>query len=164
MNSTTQDLDLFIHCWRLQTCDSCLHTSQPCSWCATSQTCIPNEVFNWPFSILAPIKTENVCPLGWRERWEMRSKPFSCRCSSMTFVSVVVAILATLVGVLVLWLLAGLVRFLLRKWKQRKEGWWRISRWRAPWTFFPKWRLKRTKPDDTTEGTATSEERTPLLA
>lgn len=163
MISTSQDLDLFFHCWRLQSCDTCLCSARPCSWCAISQTCVPNEIFHWPFSILAPIKTENVCPLGWRERWEMRSKPFSCRCSSMTFVSVVVAVLSTLVGVLLLWLMSLLVQFLWRKWKKREQGWWRTDHWRPRWTHPQRWRSWKDAPPDT-EATATREEQRPLLA
>jgi hypothetical protein len=163
LKSTNQDLDLFFHCWRLQFCDTCLRSARPCSWCAVSQTCVPNEIFRWPFSILAPIKNENVCPLGWRERWEMRSKPFSCRCSSMTFLSVVVAVLSTLIGVLLLWLISLLLRFLWRKWKKRQEGWWRFDHWRPRWKNLPRWPLRRDAPPDT-EATATNEEQTPLLA
>jgi hypothetical protein len=163
LKSTNQDLDLFFHCWRLQSCDTCLRSTRPCSWCAISQTCVPNEIFRWPFSILAPIKTEHVCPLGWRERWEMRSKPLSCRCSSMTLLSVVVAVLSTLVGVLMLWLLSLLVRLLLRKWKKREEGWWRFGHWRPRWTNSQRWPLWREAPPDT-EAIATSEEQRPLLA
>jgi hypothetical protein len=162
MTTHNQDLDLFIHCWRLQTCDRCLQDAQPCSWCATSQTCVPNKVFPWPFAIFAPIKTESVCPLGWRERWEMRAKPFSCRCSSMTLVSVVVAVLSTLVGLLLLWLLGVLVCLLRRKWKRRKEGWWRFSHWRPKWTSLPRWPFWSREPD-AAEATF-SEEQRPLLA
>lgn len=162
LNETSQDLDLFLYCWRLPTCDSCLHTTRSCSWCATSQTCVPNEVFRWPFAILAPIKTENVCPLGWRERWEMRARPFSCRCSSMTLVSVVVAVLSTMVGVLLLWLATLLLRLLWRKWKKREEGWWRFSHRRTRWTSKPRWLLwRRAKPN--VEAATGSEEQTPLL-
>lgn len=166
MSSVNQDrdLDLFTHCWRRQTCDCCLSTTRPCSWCATSQTCVPNEVFRWPFSILAPIKTENVCPLGWHERWEMRAKPFSCRCSSMTLVSVVVAVFSTLVGVLLLWLLALFVRFLLRTWKQREDGWLRFNHWRPEWTSLPRWPFRSSGADAIIKATATREEQRPLLA
>jgi hypothetical protein len=163
MKISNQDLDLFTHCWRLQSCNGCLTTTRPCSWCATSQTCVPNEVFSWPFSILAPIKTENVCPLGWKERWEMRSKPFSCRCSSMTFVSVVVAVLSTLVGVLLLWLLALFVQLLLRKWRKREDGWWRISYWSPRWTSSRAWQFRRGL-NANTETTTSTGERTALLA
>jgi hypothetical protein len=163
LNESSQNLDLFLHCWRLQTCDRCLNTSRSCSWCATSQTCVPNKVFRWPFAILAPIKTEDVCPLGWHERWEMRARPFSCRCSSMTLVSVVVAILSTLVGVLLIWLVTLLVRLLWRKWNKREEGWWWFSHWRPRWSLRMRWLFWRREGPNV-EAATSNEEQRPLLA
>src|SRR5271170_6093415 len=84
-----KDCDLFLHCWGRQSCDSCFSTKRPCAWCAISQTCVPNERLSFPFGILSPIGDENICLLAWRERWEMRAIPFSCRCSTMTLMSVV---------------------------------------------------------------------------
>lgn len=117
--------DLFKACFRLQTCETCLSSTYPCSWCTTSQVCVPNTHFRYPFAILAPIKYEDICPLSWRERWEMRAKPFSCRCSSMTLVSVVVAVVATLVGILLIYALIVLAKWSRRKWAVRQPGWWR---------------------------------------
>jgi len=156
---TTGDLDLFYHCWRLVNCESCLGSEYPCSWCAVSQACVPNTRFKWPFAILAPIKDENICPLGWRERWEMRAKPFSCRCSSMTFMSVVVAVLSTLLGVLLIWLLCLLSKWSWKKWKAREPGWWKVHRykWRLPW---PYWKSR----DGKSTVLSVDEEQRPLLA
>jgi len=124
----TSDSSLFHHCWRLQNCEACLRAPHPCAWCATSQTYVPNDNFSWPFGILSPIEKENICPLSWRERWEMRAKPFSCRCSTMTLISVVVAILCTLAGMLIIWLLSRAIRWAVGKWKKRQPGWWKL-RW-----------------------------------
>ncbi|OAG36780.1 hypothetical protein AYO21_09053 [Fonsecaea monophora] len=125
------DLDLFFHCWIRPHCPACLSASNPypCSWCATSQTCVPNTVYPYPFGILSPLKTADLCPLGWRERWELRARPFSCRCSSMTFVSVVVAVLATLLGLCLIWAGVRAGRWAGRKWRGRKQG-----RWMVVWT------------------------------
>jgi len=157
-----QSQDYFHHCWRLQTCETCLSSSDPCSWCATSQVCVPNDYLSYPFGILAPIKHEDICPLSWRERWEMRAKPFSCRCSTMTLMSVVIAVVATLVGVLSIYLTTLLSKWLRRKWKARQEGWWKVrSRpWRPRKGWFAGWigpgsRLKAKVGED--------EERRPLL-
>ncbi|EXJ86175.1 hypothetical protein A1O1_06545, partial [Capronia coronata CBS 617.96] len=119
--SPGDDLDLFFHCWIRPNCPSCLSPSNPypCSWCATSMTCVPNTVYPYPFGILSPIKSADICPLGWRERWEMRARPFDCRCSSMTFISVVVAIVATLGGVLLIWLGIRFGQWIGRRWKRR---------------------------------------------
>jgi hypothetical protein len=147
VNLTTTELDLFFHCFRLPHCPACLAAKNPypCSWCETSGTCVPNTVFSVPFGILASIKSDDICPLGWRERWEMRAKPFSCRCSSMTFLSVVVAVVTTLVGVLVIWVGVRLGIWMGRKWRARKEGWWRVSEWT------PRWVKKDQRKDAATE-------------
>lgn len=163
--SPGDDLDLFFHCWIRSSCPSCLSPSNPypCSWCETSQACVPNTIFSYPFGILSPIKSEDICPLRWRERWEMRARPFSCRCSSMTFVSVVVAVAATLLGVLLIWLSVVFGRWVGRKWRARKPGWWRAENWRPTW-------MKRRGKDASTETEperqtlAGDSETTPLLA
>jgi len=156
--SPGDDLDLFFHCWIKPNCEACLSPANeyPCSWCATSQACVPNTVFEYPFGILSPIQSSEICPLAWRERWEMRARPFSCRCSTMTFISVVVAVLATLLGVLLLWLVAKLGRWTARRWRARRQGWWKV-RW-----------MRTARKDASTETEPnigpTGDERTPLLA
>jgi hypothetical protein len=126
---SSSDLDLFFHCWIQPHCPACLSSTNPypCSWCATSQTCVPNIIFEYPFGILAPIKSPDVCPLRWREKWEMRARPFGCRCSSMTFMSTVVAVVVTLLSLLMIWLGIKLGSWMRRKWKARREGWWKPS-------------------------------------
>lgn len=129
-NSTvTPQEDFFYKCWILPNCETCLNSKYACSWCATSQVCVPNDHFNYPFGLLAPIKYQNICPLAWRERWEMRAKPFSCRCSTMTLMSVVVSVLSTLAAIFLIWLCVRFEKWLLRKWKNRQAGWWRLQRW-----------------------------------
>lgn len=132
------DPGLFFNCWRLPNCEACLASSYPCSWCATSQVCVPNEHFRDPFALLAPIKYEDICPLAWRERWEMRAKPFSCRCSTMTLMSVVVAVLSTLAGCLLISLFIVFGKNMRTKWKARQDGWWRFWRWRPARSLFSK--------------------------
>jgi hypothetical protein len=153
------DSDIFLQCWRLISCNDCLGSRNPCSWCAISQTCVPNAR---SFPILAPIRNENICPLGWRERWEMRAKPFSCRCSTMTFMSVVVGVLSTLLGVLLIWVLWKLGKWVGKRWRKRQPGWWRVDG--------KKWANKlmicKARKEDPEHATATQvgdEERRPLL-
>ena len=137
--TSSSALDLFLRCWRHQSCHTCLSDpdQSPCSWCAISQVCVPNTRFPWPFEIFVPVKYEDVCPLAWREKWEMRARPFSCRASSMTVVSVLVAFVATLIGVLVLVVVFRLGRWGVRRWRKRRPGWWRVGRpvwlWRGVW-------------------------------
>jgi hypothetical protein len=124
-NGTT---DLFHRCWRLQTCDLCISSKDACAWCAVSQTCVPNVDHATIFSILAPIRSESICPLGWQERWELRTKAFGCRCSTMTVMSVMVAVISTLCGILLLWAIAKGGKRMVRIWKGRGEDWWRLDR------------------------------------
>jgi hypothetical protein len=155
------DDDLFLKCWLHFTCDSCLSAAEPCSWCAISSACVPNTLMPHPLAILSPLKSESICPLSWRERWELRAKPFSCRCSTMTFMSAVIAVLSTLTTMLVLHLLVTLIRWAVKRWRKRQPGWWRF--YEARW-----WRSCLGNRS-TTAGTQTDrelpedEERRPLL-
>ena len=110
------DPDLLLpHCWRLQDCTSCITTKYHCGWCATSSVCVPNPV-TWP--ILAPIWNPNVCPTR-DERWELRGNELGCKVSTTTFLSVVVAVFATLGLLLLGWLLK-----LAWAWgRTRSKGW-----------------------------------------
>jgi hypothetical protein len=161
--SLGDDLDLFFNCWKQPHCPACLSSSNkyPCSWCAVSQTCVPNTVYGYPFGILSPIQVSDICPLAWRERWELRARPFSCRCSSMTFVSVVVAILATLMGVLLMWLALQWGRWCSRRWTAREPGWWRVN---VP---IPRWQhwfaSTGTKKPEHARRVEVDDERAPLI-
>ena len=167
VNIDTSDLDLLLHCWRLSTCDSCLSPKNhyPCSWCAVSSTCVPNTLTiphtSIRLGILAPLRSESICPLSWRERWELRAKRFSCRCSTMTLMSVVVAVLSTLLGVLLLWALGKLIKGGMRRWRKREEDWWRMHEWR--WKAIVKWRRGQVNQTCSDTGTTEDAERQPLL-
>ncbi|KAJ5794050.1 hypothetical protein N7457_000649 [Penicillium paradoxum] len=79
-----------------------------------SSTCVPNPS---RFPIFAPIGSSIICPLGSKERWEMRALPFGCDASTLTVLSVIVAMLGTLalggVVVGVVWLVRRT-----RRWKE----------------------------------------------
>jgi hypothetical protein len=125
--------DTFHRCWRLQTCDSCISSDGPCGWCAISQTCVPIVDHGTVLPILAPIRNESICPLGWQERWELRNKTFGCRCSTMTLLSVVIAVASTIVGILLIWSIIQLGKWMVWKWKSRGKEWWRIDRLLVRW-------------------------------
>lgn len=169
INTTTtpgDDLDLFFHCWTRPHCLACLSPSNPypCSWCATSQTCVPNTIYAYPFGILSPLESADICPLAWRERWELRARPFSCRCSSMTFVSVVVAVLATLLGLLVILSSIKVGRWAGRKWRGREDGWWRAQNWAPRWIWGSvKDADTGAQPSGMPRGTRQDDETTPLI-
>lgn len=129
--------DPFLACWRLQDCDPCLHSAQSrhCSWCPVSGTCVPNYA---QVPLLAPIFREDICPLAWRERLELRTRPFGCRVSTFTFLTGLISIVATLAGVLLLWLSVRLAKWGRRRWAKREEGWWKVWKWRRR----PRWLAK----------------------
>lgn len=163
------DLDIFFHCWIKQDCSSCLSPASqyPCSWCAVSQACVPNTIYEYPFGILSPLRSADICPSAWRERWEMRARPFSCRCSTMTFISVVVAVLATLVGGLLIYLGVRSGIWIGRRWRKRKEGWWRVGSWAPRWTRKNREAGCQTEAEQHREENTTGnvdDEHTPLLA
>ncbi|KAK4129281.1 hypothetical protein N657DRAFT_639867 [Parathielavia appendiculata] len=116
-------------CWREQYCSSCL-TQPSCSWCPFTQACVPNA---HPISLLAPAYDQQICP-HWSERWEIRTQPFGCQVSSITSLSVLVAVAATLVVVGLVWTVAVI-------WRRAKSRLWAES-----WT--SRWRAWKSKWDD----------------
>lgn len=87
-----------------------------------SSTCVPNPN---TFPILAPINSSTICPLGDKERWELRATPFGCDVSTITFLTAVVTIISTL-------LVVGLVFMAVWAWK-RVMGWYqegKFAEWR----------------------------------
>jgi hypothetical protein len=155
--------DLFHRCWRLQSCNACLSSGDQCGWCAVSQSCVPNVDHGTLLPILAPIRNDDICPLGWQERWELRTRTFGCRCSNMTFISVVVAVLSTLIGVLLLWMIVRLSRWGVKRWKNRGKEWWKLDLTNFGWTRFSRWRRKGTTNQPEPEEIGQEESR-PLLS
>ena len=92
-----------------------------------SGTCIPNP--SHP-ALLAPFSNPDICPL-WSERWELRTSALGCHVSTITFLTCIVSVIATLV-------IVGLVvgafffgRWVSGVWAGRGEEWWRFWRgWR----------------------------------
>ncbi|RAK86053.1 hypothetical protein BO79DRAFT_271848 [Aspergillus costaricaensis CBS 115574] len=112
--STSTD-PLFYLCWRRQSCNTCLKGDVPCSWCAVSSTCVPNPSL---LPILSPLHSSQICPLGSKERWELRAIPFGCHVSTTTFLTGVVGVLGTLavLGLIALGVLVG-------RGVRRRGGW-----------------------------------------
>lgn len=80
--------------------------------------------------ILAPIRSAGICPLGSKERWELRAQPFGCYASTFTVLSVIVTVLGLLtfggLGVALVWC----VRQAQRRWKDSEYEGIDSSRWR----------------------------------
>lgn len=95
--------------------------------------------------ILAPIRSANICPLGSKERWELRAQPLGCSASTFTVLSVIVTVLGVLtlggLGVVLVWC----VRQAQRRWKDSEYEGIDSSRWRDPGllvsfvNLFPRW-------------------------
>ncbi|PYI19369.1 hypothetical protein BO86DRAFT_328023 [Aspergillus japonicus CBS 114.51] len=112
----TPDDHLFYLCWRRQSCDYCLQGDLPCGWCAISSACVPNPS---RVPILAPFGSSEMCPLGSKERWELRALPFGCHVSTVTFLTGVGGVLGTMAAF-------GLVVFL--AWAGRRVVGWLAER------------------------------------
>ncbi|OKL60041.1 hypothetical protein UA08_04565 [Talaromyces atroroseus] len=59
-----------------------------------SSTCVPNPSTKYP--LLAPIDHPDICPLGSKERWELRARGLGCNVSTRNFLSVIVAVASSL--------------------------------------------------------------------
>ncbi|KAM3443505.1 hypothetical protein MY1884_006591 [Beauveria asiatica] len=110
----TGDFEHFLRCWSQQDCGRCINTAE-CSWCPYSWACVPNK--QQP-ALFAPLYHEDICPAR-AERWELRSKPFGCSVSTYTVLSTAVAVNATLLAVLLLWLFALALRRVRRRSRTR---------------------------------------------
>lgn len=85
----------------------------------------------------------------------------------MTFISVVVAVLATLVGGLLIYLGVRSGIWIGRRWRKRKEGWWRVGSWAPCWTRKNREAGCQTEAEQHREENTTGnvdDEHTPLLA
>jgi hypothetical protein len=94
--------DRLAACWRIQNCYNCIHSKHGCGWCPQSSTCVPASL------LLEPVSNARVCPIR-DERFELRTKALGCGCSTITLLSVIVTVFATIVGLLLLYGFAILV-------------------------------------------------------
>ncbi|PHH93141.1 hypothetical protein CDD83_22 [Cordyceps sp. RAO-2017] len=102
------DDEHLMRCFARQECGHCL-AQDGCSWCPFTWACVPNS---YAMPLLAPAYDAHICPHPV-EQWEIRTRPFGCRVSSITSLSTIVAVLAT--GLVVLWMLLNLVA--IRRWR-----------------------------------------------
>ena len=129
-------------CWLHQSCHSChsyKHTrttqalgkdssseghhhkqsisAHPCVWCPGSGTCVPN--LHSP-QLLSPIWDKNVCP-GRSERFELRTHGLGCGVSTVTFLSVWVSVLGTVLVALGIWAIIQISKWLSAKWSRHNK-------------------------------------------
>jgi hypothetical protein len=74
------------------------------------------------FPILAPLGSEKICPLGSKERWELRAVPFGCNVSTVTFLTAVGSVLGTLAAIAMGFLVVWAGKRAMRSWGQGKLG------------------------------------------
>ncbi|KAL5356899.1 hypothetical protein BJX96DRAFT_133747 [Aspergillus floccosus] len=126
------DDPLFYICWRRQTCGWCLEGDAPCSWCPVSSTCVPNRA---SLAILSPLGSSQICPLGSKERWELRTTTLGCNVSTFTFLTASASVAATLATI-------GLGYLALWAW-ERVMAWWREEK--HPGGSYASW-ISRMRP------------------
>ncbi|KAJ5382829.1 hypothetical protein N7517_000740 [Penicillium concentricum] len=172
LNNPDPSDPLFHVCWGRQSCSSCLTGDIACSWCAISSTCVPNPS---RVPIFAPFSSANICPLGSKERWELRARPFGCNASTLTVLSVMGAVLTTValgaVGVALVWLMHRTRwRWKEAEYEQVEEEGERSSGWRG-WnsglafsvSFFPQWSWTEGRTEVEEEEEEEEAETRPLL-
>jgi len=105
-------------CWRIQDCGHCLVSKENCGWCPYSATCVPLPKGG---NILSPIRNKHICPLPWQERWELRTAPFGCNCSTTSFLVSMGTVLGTIFALILLYLLYKLIKWMTLAAKREKE-------------------------------------------
>jgi len=127
-SAVSNDTDnLLPKCWGRQECWSCLDQG-PCSWCPTTSTCVPN-----PYSphVLGAFINPDICPL-WSERWEVRTRPLGCHVSTITLLTCIISVVATMVVIAFAVLAVRTARWIIPQWKARSPGWWKLWRYYKP--------------------------------
>ncbi|KAH8697380.1 hypothetical protein BGW36DRAFT_378586 [Talaromyces proteolyticus] len=108
-------------CWVRQSCDDCISMKDDidCSWCPFSSTCVPNPSPNYP--LLAPIEHPDICPMGAKERWEVRARGLGCNVSTRNFLSVSAAVAASFVLMVLVALLYACLKATARSCARRQD-------------------------------------------
>jgi len=109
-----------MQCWRIQDCGHCVVSKHSCGWCPYSSTCVPLPKHG---HLLSPIHNAHICPMPWQERWELRTAPFGCNCSTTTFLAALITCASTIVSLIVLWLLYKILRALWKAYRGANGGW-----------------------------------------
>ncbi|KAF2703418.1 hypothetical protein K504DRAFT_463480 [Pleomassaria siparia CBS 279.74] len=123
-DSPKDDRNRLENCWRYMDCGDCHRSEGFCGWCAISGTCLPlpTDSLSRAFPLLSPMRYKSICVMG-SERFELRTSGLGCQVSTITFLTSIVTIFCTIVGLVVIY---GLVKLL--KWigigiSAQKGGW-----------------------------------------
>lgn len=90
-----------------------------------SSTCLPLPRDRWvdrAFPLLTPVRYKGICALG-SERFELRTSGLGCQVSTITVLTAIVTIFATIFGLLVIYGLANVIRWTYLAIKGSNNGW-----------------------------------------
>ncbi|KAJ4993473.1 hypothetical protein SVAN01_01021 [Stagonosporopsis vannaccii] len=106
------DWDRLFKCWGISDCGDCHRSNGSCGWCPISSTCLPlpTDRLSRAFPLLTPVRYKGICAFG-SERFELRTGGLGCQVSTITFLTAIVTIFATIFGLLFIY---GLV--IVSKW------------------------------------------------
>lgn len=80
------------------------------------------DTFSRTFPLLSPTRHKFICAMG-PERFELRTSGLGCQVSTITFLTSIVTIFCTLFGVLVLYGLVKVIKWIAFASGARKGGW-----------------------------------------
>lgn len=90
-----------------------------------SSTCLPlprENVLDKVFPLLTPIRYKGICAIG-SERFELRTSGLGCQVSTITFLTALVTIFATIFGLLFIYGLAIVIKWTYLAIKGSNNGW-----------------------------------------
>ncbi|CAI6306138.1 unnamed protein product [Periconia digitata] len=111
-------------CWGYNDCGDCHRSDGFCGWCPLSQTCLPlpTDAISRAFPLLAPLRYKFICATG-PERFELRTSGLGCQVSTITFLTSIVTIFCTLLGLVILYWIFELISYLNFAMRARRGGW-----------------------------------------
>jgi hypothetical protein len=77
----------------------------------------------------------------------------------MTFMSVVIAVLSSMVEVVLIWAAVKLGRWSVRRWRSRGKGWWKIIPVKIYVLYLLQWRKEPTPQEQQAQDIANTERR-----
>lgn len=152
LDSPKDDWDRLYKCWGYLDCGDCHRSDGFCGWCpmvcfipflpqhcsdcltSQSSTCLPlpDDGLSRAFPLLSPIRYKGICAFG-SERFELRTAGLGCQVSTITFLTSVVTILGTLLGVLILRLLFKCAKWIIVGPHPRRVGYVVYPNDEEPW-------------------------------
>ncbi|KAH6638990.1 hypothetical protein C7974DRAFT_387665 [Boeremia exigua] len=123
-NAPKDDWDRLLKCWGISDCGDCHRSKGSCGWCPISSTCLPlpTDRLSRAFPLLTPVRYKGICAVG-SERFELRTSGLGCQVSTITFLTAIVTIFATIFGLLVIYGLTIVGKWLYLVSQGSNNGW-----------------------------------------